>query len=89
MTSLLNFIKIYQLVQKVLGGKHRQTDNGQTDGQTDRQDGDLISLTFLFKDSRLKISKCSHSVRIVAGSQGCYFLQMKNWKNTAHNLVTI
>jgi hypothetical protein len=45
MTSLLNFIKIYQLVQKLLGGTHRQTD-----GQT----GDLISLTFLFKGSRLK-----------------------------------
>jgi hypothetical protein len=25
-TSLLNFIKIYQLVQKLLGGTHRQTD---------------------------------------------------------------
>jgi hypothetical protein len=43
MTSLLNFIKIYQLVQKLLGG----------DTQTDRQTGDLISLTFLFKESRL------------------------------------
>jgi hypothetical protein len=45
MTSLLNFIKIYQLVQKLLGGTHRQTDI---------QAGDLISLTFLFKESRLK-----------------------------------
>jgi hypothetical protein len=44
MTSLQNFIKIYQLVQKLLGGTHRQTD---------RQTGDLISLTFLFKESRL------------------------------------
>jgi hypothetical protein len=26
MTSLLNFIKIYQLVQKLFGGTHRQTD---------------------------------------------------------------
>jgi hypothetical protein len=26
MASLLNFIKIYQLVQKLLGGTHRQTD---------------------------------------------------------------
>jgi hypothetical protein len=41
MTSLLNFIKIYHLVQKLLGG-------------TDRQTGDHISLTFLFKESRLK-----------------------------------
>jgi hypothetical protein len=36
MTSLLNFIKIYQLVQKLLGG-------------TERHAGDLISLTFLFR----------------------------------------
>jgi hypothetical protein len=39
MTSLLNFIKIYQFVNKLLGGTHKQTD---------RQTGDLISLTFLF-----------------------------------------
>jgi hypothetical protein len=45
MTSMLNLIKIYQLVQKLLGGGH-----------TDRQDGDLISLTFLFKESWLKNS---------------------------------
>jgi hypothetical protein len=49
MASLLNVIKIYQLVQKLLGGTQRQTD-----GQTDRQDGDLISLTFLFKESEAK-----------------------------------
>jgi hypothetical protein len=48
MISLLNFIKIYQLVQKLLVG------DTQTDRETDRQDGDLISLTFLFKESRLK-----------------------------------
>jgi hypothetical protein len=42
MTSLLNFIKIYHLVQKLLG-------------YTDRQTGDLISLTLLFKESRLKM----------------------------------
>jgi hypothetical protein len=48
-TSLLYFIKIYQLVQKLLGGKHRQTNR-----QTDRQIGDLISITFLFKEGRLK-----------------------------------
>jgi hypothetical protein len=41
MTSLLNFIKIYRLVQKLFGG-------------TDRQTGDLIRLTLLFKKSRLK-----------------------------------
>jgi hypothetical protein len=45
MTSLLNFIKIYQLVQKLFGGTHRQTD---------RQTGELISLNFLFEESRLK-----------------------------------
>jgi hypothetical protein len=45
MISLLNFIKIYQLVKKLLGGgTHRQTD---------RQTGDLISFTFLLKESRL------------------------------------
>jgi hypothetical protein len=48
MTPLLNFIKIYQLVQKLLGG------DTQTDRRTDRQTGDLISLTFLFEESRLK-----------------------------------
>jgi hypothetical protein len=48
MALLLNFIKIYQLVQKLLGGT-------QTDGRTDRQTSDLISLTFLFKESRLTI----------------------------------
>jgi hypothetical protein len=53
MTSLPNFIKIYQLVQKLLGGTHRQTDR-QTDRQTNRQTGDLISLTFLVKESMLK-----------------------------------
>jgi hypothetical protein len=49
MTFLLNLIKIYRFVQKLLGGTHRYTN-----GQADRQDGDLISLTFLFKESRLK-----------------------------------
>jgi hypothetical protein len=55
MNSLLNFIEIYQLVQKLLGGGHanRQTDR-QIDRQTGRQIGDLISLTFLLKESRLK-----------------------------------
>jgi hypothetical protein len=41
----LNFIKIYQLVQKLLGGTHRRTG---------RQTGDLISFTFLQKESKLK-----------------------------------
>jgi hypothetical protein len=49
MTSLLNFIKIYQFVQKLLGGTHKHTD---------RQAGDLKSLTFLFKESRLKTLSC-------------------------------
>jgi hypothetical protein len=47
MTSLLNFIKIYQLVQKLLGGTH-------TDRRTNRLTGGLITLTYLFKESRLK-----------------------------------
>jgi hypothetical protein len=42
MTSVLNLIKIYQLVQTLLEG--------------DRQIGDLISLTFLFKEGRQKTS---------------------------------
>jgi hypothetical protein len=46
MTSLLNFINIYILIQKLLGG-------GDTHTQADRQTGDLISLTFLFKESSL------------------------------------
>jgi hypothetical protein len=48
MTYVLNSIKIYQLVKKLLGGT---TDNRRTDRQT----GDLIRLTFLFKESRLKM----------------------------------
>jgi hypothetical protein len=48
MTSLLNFINIYHLVQKLL------EEDTQTDGRTDRQTGDLISLTFLFEESRLR-----------------------------------
>jgi hypothetical protein len=46
MTSPLNFIKIYQFVQKLLDG----------DRQTDRQTGDLISLTFREKESGLKMT---------------------------------
>jgi hypothetical protein len=53
MTSLLNLTKIYQLVQKLLG----------RDTRTDRQTGDLISLTFLFKESRLKIGLIKIIVR--------------------------
>jgi hypothetical protein len=51
MTSLLNFIQIYQLVQKLT-----------EDRQTHRQDGDLISVYFSFrKESRPKIQvSCQH-----------------------------
>jgi hypothetical protein len=42
MTSLLNFIKIYQLVQKLLGGT-------QTGRQTDRLVISFASLSFLRK----------------------------------------
>jgi hypothetical protein len=46
MTSLLNFIKLCQLVQKLIGGE-------ETDRHT--QDGELIGLYFSFrKESRLK-----------------------------------
>jgi hypothetical protein len=41
MTSLLNLIKIYQLIQNLLVG------------DTHRQHDELISLTVLFKDNRL------------------------------------
>jgi len=42
-TCLPNFIKIYQLVQKLIGGRQTQV-------------GDLISLLFSFrKESRLKM----------------------------------
>jgi hypothetical protein len=45
MTSLLNFIKNYQLVQKLRGA------------ETHRENGDLISLYFSFrKDSKLKMA---------------------------------
>jgi hypothetical protein len=66
MTSLLNFIKIYQLVQKLLRG----------DTQTDRQDGDLISLTFLFKESRLimvlfLVNSLQVDIRALVSLQSC------------------
>jgi hypothetical protein len=47
MTSISNFIKNLSIGSKVIRG------NTQTDRQTDRQTGDLISLTFLFKECRL------------------------------------
>jgi hypothetical protein len=52
MTFLLNFIKNIPIGSKVIRGD-TQVDR-RTDGHTDRQTGDLISLTFLFKESRLK-----------------------------------
>jgi hypothetical protein len=45
-TSVSNFMKIYQAVQKLLVGTHRQTD---------RQSGDSISL-LSFLDSKLKFA---------------------------------
>jgi hypothetical protein len=56
MTSLLNFIKIYQLVQKLLGGDP-QTDRRRTDRQT----GDVTSLTFLFEESEAK-NRCTRNI---------------------------
>jgi hypothetical protein len=51
MTSVLNFIKISWLVQKLMKGTDRQTDT-----KTHRQEGDLISLHYSFrKEGRLKI----------------------------------
>jgi hypothetical protein len=64
MTSLLNFIKIYQLVQKLLGRDTR------TDGQT----GDLISLTFFFKGSTLMTG--FESKKVSTGFAMCHRLFM-------------
>jgi hypothetical protein len=50
-TSVPNFMKIYQAVQRLLGG----------DIQTDRQTGDLISL-LSFLESRLKWKNSSRMV---------------------------
>jgi hypothetical protein len=51
MTSQPNFIKIYKLVEKLLGwGAHRQN-------------GNLISSTFFFKKSRIKIVISSADIR--------------------------
>jgi hypothetical protein len=61
MTSLLNFIKIYQLVQKLLGGTHRRVD---------RETGDLISPTFLFKESRLKMENAIYEQEMVVYERG-------------------
>jgi hypothetical protein len=93
MTSLLNFIKIYQLVQKLLGG----------DTQTDRQTGDIISLTFLFKESRLKkrwhvrffVKFCKGAVRqfwlncSLKGSKPLYFIYMLSIYVLNYQLVLI
>jgi hypothetical protein len=55
MSSVLIFITTYQLVQKLL--------RGQTDGQT----GNLINLTFLFRESRLKIMHLYEHLHCVFG----------------------
>jgi hypothetical protein len=44
MTSILNYIKMYKFVQKLLVG------DTQADTQRDRQHGDLISLTFFLRE---------------------------------------
>jgi hypothetical protein len=49
-TSLLNSMKIYKFVQKLLLGDS----NGRTDGRTDREEGNLISLIFLFSRKEAK-----------------------------------
>jgi hypothetical protein len=49
MTSILNFIKSTNWFRSYWGG------GGSRDRHTDRLNGDLISLTFVFKESRLKI----------------------------------
>jgi hypothetical protein len=51
---LTEFHKNLPIGSKVIRGGHTQIDR-----RTDRQAGDLISLTFLFKESRLKKVKLS------------------------------
>jgi uncharacterized Zn-finger protein len=51
MTSILNFIRMYHLFQKLLGGTHKQTD-GQTDWWSHKPH-------FPFKASRLKTDLCN------------------------------
>jgi hypothetical protein len=48
MMPVLNLVKIYQVVQKLVGTQ------GHAGGQAGRQTGDLIGLTFIFKQSMLK-----------------------------------
>jgi hypothetical protein len=55
MKSMLNFMKILHLVQKLL----------VMDMQADRQHGDVISLTFLFKERRLKIATATCPCKII------------------------
>jgi hypothetical protein len=54
-TSLPNFIKKLLICSKVIQG----------DSQTDKQNGYLISLNFLLKESRLKIHGIAQTCRIV------------------------
>jgi hypothetical protein len=88
MISLLNLIKIYQLVQKLLGG---------TDIQTDRQTGYLTSLTFLFQESGLKRNYRSldtrslneeHCVWTPAASNYVFQLLTTSWITTRGLRVT-
>jgi hypothetical protein len=46
MTSLPNFMKIYNLVQMLLAG----------DTQAEREHGDLISFVFLWKGNRIQMA---------------------------------
>jgi hypothetical protein len=85
MTSLLNFIKIYQLVQKLLGGD-AQTDR-RTDIQTDRQTGDLKSLTFLFKEIRLKMGLIEATCE---GVDWIHLAQdMVQWRTLVNTVMTL
>jgi hypothetical protein len=70
MTSLLNFIKIYQLVQKLMGDRHT------------RQDGDLISLHFSFKkESRLTILFLHSMLNDLSHNQCCCCCCYYRWSS--------
>jgi hypothetical protein len=64
MKFFLNFIKIYQLVQKLL------------ERETDRQHDDFINHSFIFNDSKLKARNVYESIveKLIQEQEICYNL---------------